>query len=79
LQLLNGKDRDRILGPHKKVQQWIESTRNATRPHFDEVHKILYKLKTKLSEKQSNQADSVMESRIRTPLTSKMWPNNLGR
>jgi len=72
MQLLNGKDRDRILGPHKKVLQWIESTRNATRPHFDEVHKILYMLKTKLSEQQSNQADSVVESRIRTPLTSKM-------
>ncbi|KAG2410775.1 hypothetical protein LR48_Vigan11g012900 [Vigna angularis] len=72
LELLNGKDRDRILGPHKKVQQWIESTRNATIPHFEEVHKILYRLKTKLSEQQSNQADSVMESRIRTPLTSKM-------
>ncbi|TKY60616.1 Glutathione S-transferase T1 [Spatholobus suberectus] len=61
LELLDGKDRDRILGPHNKVQQWIESTRNATRPHFDEVHNVLYKLKTKLSEQQS-----------RTPLTSKM-------
>ncbi|RDX88369.1 Glutathione S-transferase T1 [Mucuna pruriens] len=61
LELLDGKDRDRILGPHKKVQQWIESTRNATGPHFDEVHNVLYKLKTKLSEQQS-----------RTPLTSKM-------
>lgn len=61
LELLDGKDRDRILGPHKKVQQWIESTRNATRPHFDEVHNVLYKLKTKLSEQKS-----------RTPLPSKM-------
>ncbi|KAH1251442.1 Glutathione S-transferase T1 [Glycine max] len=72
LELLDEKDRDRILGPHKKVQQWIESTRNATRPHFDEVHTILYKLKTRLSEQQSNQADGVMQSRIRTPLNSKM-------
>lgn len=61
LELLDGKDRDRILCPHKKVQQWIESTRNATRPHFDEVHNVLYKLKTKLSEQKS-----------RTPLPSKM-------
>lgn len=76
MQLLDEKDRDRILGPHKKVQQWIESTRNATRPHFDEVHTILYKLKTRLSEQQSNQADGVMQSRIRTPLSSKMWTNN---
>lgn len=61
MQLLDEKDRDRVLGPHKKVQQWIESTRNATKPHFDEIHNILHKLKTKLSEQQS-----------RTPLTSKM-------
>ncbi|KAL2342765.1 hypothetical protein Fmac_004050 [Flemingia macrophylla] len=61
LELLDGKDRDRILGPHKKVQQWIESTRNATRPHFDEVHNVLYKVKTKLSEQRS-----------RTTLPSKM-------
>lgn len=72
MQLLDEKDRDRILGPHKKVQQWIESTKNATRPHFDEVHNVLYKLKTKLSVQQSKQADSVMEPRIKTPLTSKL-------
>nr|AFK36240.1 unknown [Lotus japonicus] len=72
LELLDEKDRDRILGPHKKVQQWIESTKNATRPHFDEVHNVLYKLKTKLSVQQSKRADSVMEPRIKTPLTSKL-------
>ncbi|XP_061373747.1 glutathione S-transferase T1-like [Gastrolobium bilobum] len=65
LELLDEKDRDRILGPHKKVQQWIESTRNATRPHFDEVHNVLYKLKMKLR-------DAGMDSRIKTGLTSKM-------
>ncbi|QHO58136.1 Glutathione S-transferase [Arachis hypogaea] len=27
LELLDEKDRERILGPHKKVQEWIESTR----------------------------------------------------
>lgn len=48
MQLLDEKDRDRILGPHEKVQRWIESTRNATKPHFDEVHDILFKLKTKI-------------------------------
>ncbi|KAF8380260.1 hypothetical protein HHK36_027744 [Tetracentron sinense] len=29
LEVLDEKDRDRILGSHKKVQQWIESTKNA--------------------------------------------------
>ncbi|KAE9607739.1 hypothetical protein Lal_00013450 [Lupinus albus] len=72
LELLDEKDRDRILGPHKKVQQWIESTRNATKPHFDEVHNVLYKMKLKLSLQRSNQVEGVKESRIKTPLTSKI-------
>ncbi|XP_061373767.1 glutathione S-transferase T2-like [Gastrolobium bilobum] len=63
MQLLDKKDRDRILGPHKKVQQWIESTRNATRPHFDEVHNVLYKLKMKFSMQQTNQEDGGMDAR----------------
>nr|GEY14645.1 glutathione S-transferase T1-like [Tanacetum cinerariifolium] len=32
------KDHDRILSPYKKVVQWIEDTKGATTPHFDEVH-----------------------------------------
>ncbi|XP_074333889.1 glutathione S-transferase T1-like [Apium graveolens] len=31
-------DRNRILSPYKKVLQWIEDTRNATNPYFDELH-----------------------------------------
>ena len=45
---MDEKDRSRILGPHKKVQQWIESTKNATRPHFDEIHEVLFKVKARL-------------------------------
>ncbi|XP_057752882.1 glutathione S-transferase T1-like [Arachis stenosperma] len=72
LELLDEKDRERILGPHKKVQEWIESTRNATRPHFDEVHKVLYKVKEIIQAKQSNQVDGVMQSKTKSPLPSKM-------
>ncbi|CAL0330736.1 unnamed protein product [Lupinus luteus] len=72
LELLDEKDRDRILSPHKKVQQWIESTRNATKPHFDEVHNVLYKMKLKLSSLRSNQVDGMAGSRIKTPPISKM-------
>ncbi|KAF7810269.1 glutathione S-transferase T1-like [Senna tora] len=72
LELLDEKDRDRVLGPHKKVQHWIESTRNATRPHFDEVHDVLHKLKTKLRMQQPNPANSETEPRIKATLTSKM-------
>lgn len=72
LQLLDEKDHDRILGPYKKVQQWIESTKNATKPHFHEVHNVLYKLKLRLSLKQSSQTDEEMKSGIKAPITSRM-------
>ncbi|KAG2677310.1 hypothetical protein I3843_12G093600 [Carya illinoinensis] len=71
LEVLDEKDHSRILGPHKKVQQWIEDTRNATRPHFDEVHTILYKAKTKLAVQRSVRANSETESSIKK-LPSKM-------
>ncbi|PKI45507.1 hypothetical protein CRG98_034098 [Punica granatum] len=64
LEVLDEEDRDRILGPHKKVQQWIESTRNATQPHFDEVHKVLIKVRTLLQAQRSASG--------KTPLASKM-------
>ncbi|KAL1569065.1 Glutathione S-transferase theta-1 [Salvia divinorum] len=48
LELVDDKDRERILGPHKRVMRWIDDTKNATRPHFDEVHSVLYKVKEKL-------------------------------
>ncbi|GMJ15034.1 glutathione S-transferase THETA 1 [Hibiscus trionum] len=48
LELLDEADRNRLLSPYKKVQQWIENTRNATNPHFDEVHKSLKEIKEQL-------------------------------
>ncbi|KAL9812741.1 Glutathione S-transferase T2 [Arabidopsis thaliana] len=45
LQVLDDKDRLRLLSPHKKVEQWIENTRKATMPHFDEVHEVLFRAK----------------------------------
>ena len=51
LEVLDEKDRERFLGPYKKVQQWIKHTRNATSPHFDNVHNILMKVKEKLKNK----------------------------
>ncbi|XP_051119067.1 glutathione S-transferase T1 [Andrographis paniculata] len=48
LELLDEKDRERILGPYERVLKWIEDTKNVTRPHFDEVHLILFKVKEKL-------------------------------
>jgi glutathione S-transferase len=51
-EVLDEADRTRILGPHKKVQKWIEDTRNATNPHFDEVSEILFKVRAMIQEKQ---------------------------
>ncbi|KAL5537894.1 hypothetical protein UlMin_042334 [Ulmus minor] len=45
LELVDDKERERILGPHKKILEWIENTKNATKPHFDEVSGKLYQAK----------------------------------
>ncbi|CAN8232765.1 unnamed protein product [Cochlearia groenlandica] len=47
LQLLEEKDRVRLLSPHKKVEEWIENTKKATMPHFEMVHKTLFGAKEK--------------------------------
>ncbi|CAH2080164.1 unnamed protein product [Thlaspi arvense] len=47
LQVLDEKDRLRLLSPHKKVEEWIENTRKATMPHFDVVHETLFGAKDK--------------------------------
>ncbi|KAL5747458.1 hypothetical protein ACOSP7_024460 [Xanthoceras sorbifolium] len=72
LEVLDEKDRLRVLSPHKKVQQWIENTKTATRPHFDEVHKILFKVKENLQKQQSAGASSETASSARPTLQSKM-------
>uniref|UniRef100_A0A2K2BVJ6 GST C-terminal domain-containing protein n=1 Tax=Populus trichocarpa TaxID=3694 RepID=A0A2K2BVJ6_POPTR len=52
LQFVDETESNHILGPFKKVQQWIEDTKNATRPHFDEVHQTLFGAKAKLQMQQ---------------------------
>nr|XP_043614107.1 glutathione S-transferase T1-like [Erigeron canadensis] len=42
LELLLQEDHDRIFSPYKKVLQWVEDTKSATAPHFDDVHRDLY-------------------------------------
>lgn len=60
IQVLDEKDHNRILGPHQKVREWIENTKNATNPHFDEVHKVLYKLKATIQKQRSEKLTSKM-------------------
>ncbi|XP_057250875.1 glutathione S-transferase T1 isoform X2 [Beta vulgaris subsp. vulgaris] len=47
LEVLDEKDRARILNPYKKVRAWIEATKVATHPHFDDVHGVLFRAKAK--------------------------------
>uniref|UniRef100_A0A2P2JMZ7 glutathione transferase n=1 Tax=Rhizophora mucronata TaxID=61149 RepID=A0A2P2JMZ7_RHIMU len=72
LEILDDEDRNRLLGPHKKVQQWIESTKKATRPHFDELHRTLYEAKEKLQKQSSVGENGGIKSSLKTPLHSKM-------
>ncbi|XP_076897567.1 glutathione S-transferase T1-like [Bidens hawaiensis] len=43
LQLLSAEHHDRILSPYKKVLKWVEDTKNATAPYFEEFHGVLFK------------------------------------
>ncbi|KAL5727510.1 glutathione transferase [Ranunculus cassubicifolius] len=52
LELLDEKDITRLLGPHKKVLQWIEDTKKATSPHFEEAHGVLFKAKAMFPEEE---------------------------
>nr|GEY80079.1 glutathione S-transferase T1-like [Tanacetum cinerariifolium] len=45
LELLSEKDHERIFSPFKKVLKWVEDTKSATMPYFDEVHDKLFKAK----------------------------------
>ncbi|KAF5206488.1 Glutathione s-transferase [Thalictrum thalictroides] len=71
LELLDEKELNRLLGPHKKVLQWIEDTKNATSPHFEEVHAILFKAKAKF-QKPSSGASFNPGSSIKVILSSKL-------
>lgn len=40
--MLPDEERNRLIGPYKKVERWIENVKEATNPHFDQVHKYLF-------------------------------------
>ncbi|KAJ9555368.1 hypothetical protein OSB04_009982 [Centaurea solstitialis] len=56
LELLSKEDRNRILSPYKKVVQWMEDTKSATAPHFDEVHRVLFKAQKGIREQMATQS-----------------------
>ncbi|KAI5383733.1 glutathione S-transferase T1 isoform X5 [Lathyrus oleraceus] len=72
LEVLDEKDRDRILSPYKKVVRWIEDTRAATNPHFDQVHNILFRVKMKLQHPRSMDAEAGTETSSKMGRHSKM-------
>ncbi|KAM7525737.1 hypothetical protein LguiA_015639 [Lonicera macranthoides] len=64
LEVVDEKDRIRILSPYKKVMQWIEDTKKATQPHFDELHTIVYKVKGRLQQLREAGANSETWSKM---------------
>ncbi|KAK9927226.1 hypothetical protein M0R45_024419 [Rubus argutus] len=72
LEIVDEQDRSRILGPHKKVLEWIENTKTATRPHFEEVHQVLYRAKARFQEQRSMGSNNMTNSSNRMALPSKM-------
>ncbi|KAK9716559.1 hypothetical protein RND81_06G241800 [Saponaria officinalis] len=56
LEILEEDDYNRILTPYKKVEEWVEATKIATQPHFEDVHAILFKAKAKFQKQRENTA-----------------------
>ncbi|XP_077223293.1 glutathione S-transferase THETA 1 [Tasmannia lanceolata] len=72
LKLLDENDYDRILGPHKKVLQWIDNLKIATKPHFEEVHEVLYKAKARFHNNRLLLANNKMTTSTNTTTPSKL-------
>ncbi|XP_009599399.1 glutathione S-transferase T1 [Nicotiana tomentosiformis] len=58
LEVVDEKDRDRILSPHKNVLKWIDDVKSATAPHFDEIHATLFKVNEIFQKQRSAGASS---------------------
>ncbi|WMV43876.1 hypothetical protein MTR67_037261 [Solanum verrucosum] len=69
---LDEKDRERILGPFKRVQRWLDDTKNVMAPHFEEVNSILYKIKENLQKQRDQGGSSITQSSKKHDLHSKM-------
>ncbi|PWA49796.1 S-crystallin, Glutathione S-transferase (GST) [Artemisia annua] len=62
LELLDKKQHERIFSPFKKVVKWVEDTRSATAPYFDEVHEKLFKSKIGIQESLAAVSRNLCES-----------------
>ncbi|XP_059276149.1 glutathione S-transferase T1-like [Lycium ferocissimum] len=72
LEVLDEKDRERIIGPYKRVLKWIDDTKDAMEPHFQEVHLILFKAKEKFHKQRYTVGSSIPQSSRKPDLHSKM-------
>ncbi|KAK4728729.1 hypothetical protein R3W88_021717 [Solanum pinnatisectum] len=72
LEILDEKDREQIIGPYKRVLKWIDDTKNAMEPHFQEVHVILFKAKEKFHKRRHAVGSSIPQSSRKPDLHSKM-------
>ncbi|PHT57906.1 Glutathione S-transferase T1 [Capsicum baccatum] len=72
LEVLDEKDCERIIGPYKRVLKWIDDTKNAMQPHFQEVHVILFKAKERFHKQRSAVGSSLPQSSRKPDLHSKM-------
>nr|GMD80049.1 glutathione S-transferase T1-like [Ipomoea batatas] len=57
LEVLDDKDRERIISPYKKVLKWMDDVKKAIQPHFDEVHTTLFHVKGMFKQKRSAAAE----------------------
>nr|XP_010909100.1 glutathione S-transferase T1 [Elaeis guineensis] len=72
LEILHEKDRQRILGPHVKILQWIDDVKCATNPHFEEVHEVLYKLKPRLHSRLASVSNLNIGQSMKAKLSTKL-------
>ncbi|KAJ0967183.1 hypothetical protein J5N97_024100 [Dioscorea zingiberensis] len=72
LELLDEKDFERIVGQHEKILQWIQNVKAATKPHFEEVHAVLYRVKAKLKGNSSSSSAEAMKSGVKVKLPPKL-------
>lgn len=55
MQLLDEEEVAALLGPKTGVTAWIAAVKRATGPHFDEVHKMVYRSISRMNQKRTNQ------------------------
>ncbi|XP_015085068.1 glutathione S-transferase T1-like isoform X2 [Solanum pennellii] len=72
LEILDEKDRERILGPFKRVLKWLDDTKNAMAPHFEEVQSTLAGYKEKVQKQRNTVGSKITQSGRKTVLQSKM-------